>query len=106
MKSVLLLFAIVGLCLCAAQAATPAPTWGAAETSSAPIVKASSAPAAQTPPTVAGIVRRYLDLPARNLAHGPHNHVPLADAGPDHRGAVGKGDYAPAHGDADGRRDH
>ena len=50
--------------------------------------------------------RRYLDLPACNLAHGPHNRVPLADAGPDHRGAVGKSDYAPVHGDADGRRDH
>ena len=56
MKSVLLLFAIVGLCLCTAQAVTPAPTWGAAGISSAPIVKASSAPAAQTPPTVAGII--------------------------------------------------
>lgn len=52
MKSVLLLFAILGLCLCTVQATTPAPTVGASQ-----IVKAASSPAsAQTTlPTVAGL---------------------------------------------------
>lgn len=47
-----LLFVVVGLCVCAVQAATPAPTWGASQ-----IVKASSAPAVSqtTLPTVAGL---------------------------------------------------
>lgn len=48
-KSVLLLFAVVGLCLCAVQAATPAPTGGAS-----PAVKAST-PAQTTLPTIPGL---------------------------------------------------
>lgn len=52
MKSVFLLFAVVGLCVCAVQAATPAATWGASQT-----VRASSslAVAQSTLPTVAGV---------------------------------------------------
>ncbi len=52
MKSVFFLFAVVGLCLCAVQATTPAPTWGASQA-----VKVSSMPATvqTTLPTVAGL---------------------------------------------------
>lgn len=52
MKTVLLLLAVIGLCLCAAQAATPSPTAGTSQ-----IVKpASSWAVAQTTlPTVAGL---------------------------------------------------
>ena len=52
MKSVLLLFAVFGLCFCVVQAAAPATTWGAS-----PVVKASSSPVVtqSTLPTVAGV---------------------------------------------------
>jgi hypothetical protein len=53
MKSILLLIAIAGLCLCAVQAAPPASTWGAA----AQTVKTPSSPSVSqtTLPTVAGL---------------------------------------------------
>lgn len=52
MKSVLLLFAVFGLCFCVVQAAAPATTWGAS-----PVVKASSSPVVtqSTLPMVAGV---------------------------------------------------
>src|SRR5512143_3908402 len=57
MRSALLLVAAVGLCLCAAQAATPVPTWSVPGTSSATVKAVSSAGAAAqtTIPTVAGL---------------------------------------------------
>lgn len=57
MRSALLLIAAVGLCLCAAQAATPAPMSGVPDTSSANIKAVSSTGAAvqTTIPKVAGL---------------------------------------------------
>ena len=59
MKSVLLLFAIVGLCLCAAQATTPVPTLGASKIRQGRLFPGGGA---TTLPTVAGLVRGYLVL--------------------------------------------